>query len=314
MPKTPCKAFRKDGQPCQGHGQEKLGGYCIAHGPPDIVWGWRSKGGQASSAAARADKRLPDRLRGPIEMLNQGMDDLAAGESKPAVLTALSRAANVLAILYRLANSEMDLIRAEEDAVAAALVAGGFGDQDLLDKAEAIAARQNQYRIDSLVLQGIVTLQRDENQDAAEPLVPVLTPAGRQRFRYQRLSTYAQSDIDRFKDLARDTEIGGEQLSSVLIELHEVRVTLKELLTDHAPDAPPALDPLSGQPLSRLPDGVKPATVPVAGPEESEQAAQNLQALLRQAQELTPEAEDLYEKQFGCPFDIQEELAKEDSD
>ncbi len=314
MPKTPCKALRKDGKPCQGFGQEKFGGYCIAHAPADIVWEWRSKGGQASSAAARADRRLPDRLRGAIEKLNKGMEDLIAGEIEPAVLSALSRAARELVNLYRLADTEMDLIREEETAAAAAQVAGGFGDPELLDRADAVAAWQNQYRIDALVLQGIVTLQRDETQDTAEPLVPVLTPAGRQRFRYQRLSTYAQSDIDMFKDLARDTEIGGEQLPAVLIDLHKMRITLEELLTDCAPDAPPALDPLSGQPLSQLPDGVKPATVPVAGPEESEQAAKDMQELLRQANELTAETELIYEKEFGHPFDIQDELADEDSD
>ncbi len=314
MPKTLCKALRKDGQPCQGLGQEKYGGYCIAHAPADKVWEWRSKGGQASSAAARADKRLPDRLRGPIEKLNKGMDDLAAGEIEPAALSALSRAARVLISLYRLADEEMELIRAEETAIAVAQVGGGFGDPDLLDQADAIAAWQNQYRIDSLILQGLVTLQRDETQDAQESIVPVLTSAGRQRFRCQRLSKFTQSDIDMLKDLAEDTELGGDQLPAVLIDLDKMRTALEELLTDYAPDAPPALDPLSGQPLSQLPDAVKPATVPVAGPEESEQAAKDMQELLRQANELTAETELIFEKEFGHPFDIQDELADEDSD
>ena len=117
MPKTPCKALRKDGQPCQGLGQEKYGGYCIAHAPADKVWEWRSKGGQASSAAARADKHVPDRLRGAIEKLNKGMDDLAAGEIEPAALSALSRAARVLVNLYRLADTEMDLIHKNTPSV-----------------------------------------------------------------------------------------------------------------------------------------------------------------------------------------------------
>ena len=66
MSKIPCKSLRKDGQPCQGLGQPNLDGYCIAHASPEKVWEWRSRGGRASSAAARADKRIPERLRGAI--------------------------------------------------------------------------------------------------------------------------------------------------------------------------------------------------------------------------------------------------------
>ena len=294
MPKTPCKAFRKDGQPCQGHGQEKFGGYCIAHGPPDIVKEWRSKGGQASSAAARADKRLPDRLRGPIEMLNQGMDDLAAGESKPAVLTALSRAANVLAILYRLANSEMDLIRAEEDAVAAALVAGGFGDQDLLDKAEAIAARQNQYRIEFLIGQGLVTLESLQAEGENRPAQPVLTDAGRRRFGYQRLTGYTQQDLDDLKEAIVVTGFGTEQLPTVRGMLAQMRVAMEEAGRDLENDPGPVLDPLTGQAFDKLPPGVKVGNLPATDPGEAENAAEILQDQLKQVMELTRQVEEDY--------------------
>lgn len=311
MPKTFCKSLRKDGQPCQGLGQPDLDGYCIAHAAPEKVWEWRSRGGKASSAAARADKRIPERLRGAIEKVNQGMDDLLEGKIEPAALSAISRSARVLIDLYRLADEEMELIRAEETALAVAQVGGGFGDPELLDQADAIAAWQNQYRIDSLILQGLVTLQRDETQDAQESLVPVLTPAGRQRFRYQRLSKYTQSDIDMLKDLAQDTELGGEQLSAVLVDLYKMRTTLEDVLTDFAPEPDPVLDPLTGQTLNQLPDGVKPATVPVANPEQSEQAAKRLKDLLLQTNELNREVEALYEDQVGQPFDIRYELPDE---
>ncbi len=311
MPKTFCKSLRKDGQPCQGLGQPDLDGYCIAHAAPEKVWEWRSRGGKASSTAARADKRIPERLRGAIEKVNQGMDDLLEGKIEPAALSAISRSARVLIDLYRLADEEMELIRAEETALAVAQVGGGFGDPELLDQADVIAAWQNQYRIDSLILQGLVTLQRDETQDAQESLVPVLTPAGRQRFRYQRLSKYTQSDIDMLKDLAQDTELGGEQLPAVLVDLYKMRTTLEDVLTDFAPDADPVLDPLTGQTLNQLPDGVKPATIPVANPEQSEQAAKRLKDLLLQTKELNREVEALYEDQVGQPFDIRYELPDE---
>ncbi len=307
MPKTPCKAFRKDGQPCQGLGQEKFGGYCIAHAPADIVWEWRSKGGQASSAAARADKRLPDRLRGPIEKLHQGMEDLAAGESTSAVLTALSRAANVLAILYRLANSEMDQIRAEEDAVAAALVAGGFGDQDLLDKAEAIAARQNQYRIDFLIGQGLVTLESLQAEGENRPAQPVLTDAGRRRFGYQRLTGYTQQDLDDLKEAIVVTGFGTEQLPTVRAMLAQMRVAMEEAGRDLENDPGPVLDPLTGQAFDELPPGVNVGNLPASDPGEAENAAEILQDQLRKVMELTRQVEEDYageiqeERLFGPP-------------
>lgn len=314
MPRKLCKALRKDGQPCQGLGQAKLDGYCIAHAPADKVWAWRSRGGKASSTAARADKRMPDRLRGTIEKLTKGMDDMIAGEIDPAALSALSRAARVLVSLYRLADEEMDLIRNEEDAAAAALVSGGFGDPDLLEQADAIAAWQNQYRIDFLIRQGLVSPIGEETQNADGPPVTVLTTAGRQRFRYQRLTTYTQKNLEEMKTVADFTDTEGAQLPTVLVDLHQIRTDLEELLTDYAPGSPPVLDPLTGQALGRLPHGVKPATVPVAAPAEADQAAKGLQDLLRNANELTAEVEVIYDKQFGQPFDIRYELQEEDSD
>ena len=176
MPKTLCKSLRNDGQPCQGLGQPDLEGYCIAHAAPDKVWEWRSRGGKASSAAARADKRIPDRLRGAIEKVSQGMDDLLEGKIEPAALSAIARSARVLVDLYRLADEEMELIRGEEDAAAAAQVVGGFGAPDLLEKAGHIAAWQNQYRIDALIAQGLVTLQRGGGPNKDEAPCPSSPP------------------------------------------------------------------------------------------------------------------------------------------
>ncbi|MCZ0940276.1 MAG: hypothetical protein OXJ55_16650 [Caldilineaceae bacterium] len=312
MSKTRCKALRKDGEPCQGLGQEQFGGYCIAHAPSETAWEWRSKGGKASSAVARADKRMPDRLRGAIEMLTKGMEDLAAGKIEPAALSAMSRAARVLVNLYRLADEEMDLIRDEETAVVAAQIAGGYGDPALIEKAEAIAAWQNQYMLDALLKQELVSLDRENTQKEDAPPKYVLTTAGRQRFRYQRLTTFTQEDIDQLRELAGYTDTGGEQLPLVLIDLYKMRTNLEELLTDFAPGSPPVLDPLSGQTLNQLPTGVRPAAVPVAGPGESAQIAKTMQDMLLQVNELFGETGALYEKQFGEPFEIRHELQQED--
>ena len=312
MPKTLCKSLRKDGQPCQGLGQPDLDGYCIAHAAPEKVWEWRSRGGKASSAVARADKRIPERLRGAIEKVNHGMEDLLEGKIEPAALSAIARSVKVLVDLYRLVDEEMELIRGEEAAAAAAQVVGGRGVPDLLDKASEIAAWQNQYRIDSLIAQGLATLECDDKRNTDEAPVPVLTAAGRQRFRYQRLTKHTQEEIDTWRDLTSDSDRDSEALPAALYHLYFIRTSLEETLTDFVSDADPVLDPLTGQTLNQLPDGVKPATVPVANPDQSEQAAKRLQDLLLQANELNREVELLYEKQFGRPFNIRDELPDED--
>ena len=83
MTSTPCNSLKRDGTPCRGNGLEQLDGYCIAHAPADKAWEWRSRGGKASSAAARADKRIPDRLSHAIEKLSTGIDQSSRASSNP---------------------------------------------------------------------------------------------------------------------------------------------------------------------------------------------------------------------------------------
>ncbi len=96
MTSTPCKSLKNDGTPCRGNGLDQLDGYCIAHAPADKAWQWRSRGGKASSAAARADKRIPDRLRRAIEKLSTGMDQVLEGKLAPAAARLLSCTENFL--------------------------------------------------------------------------------------------------------------------------------------------------------------------------------------------------------------------------
>ena len=312
MTSTPCKSLKKDGTPCRGNGLEQLDGYCIAHAPADKAWEWRSRGGKASSAAARADKRIPERLRDAIDKLSTGIDQVLEGKLEPAALSAISRAAKVLIELYRLADHEMDLIRAEETAAAAAQVAGAAGDPQLLDAAAAIAAWQDQYRIDSLIDQGLVAPEPVETQDADQPQARVLTAAGRQRFGYQRLTKYTRRDIDVCREQVIDNPPEGNDLPVALYDLYFIRKNLNELLTDCAPASPPVVDALTGQPLSRLPAAVIPATVPIVGPGQAEQAAKNLQDMLQHANKLTRQIEDLYEKRNGNPYHYEEEMEEEE--
>ena len=312
MPKTPCKARKIDGEPCRGHGLPEYDGYCIAHVPAHIAAEWRSRGGKASSTAARADKRMPERLRGINEKLSQAMDDVIAGKLEPAALSALARTARVLLQLHRLADAEMDLVRAEESATAAAQVAGVAGDPAILEAAAAITAWQNDYTLKSLIDQGLVALEPDPAQKTGKPPVHVLTATGRQRFGYQRLTQHTREEVDTWKELAADPSFEGEQLPAALHHLYLIRTNLEDLLTDYAPGAEPVLDPLTGQVLSQLPIVVKPATVPVAAAGEAEQAAKEMEKLLRRAGAVTRDIEKIYEKRTGHPFDYKEEFEEKE--
>ena len=314
MSSTPCKSLKRDGTPCRGNGLDQLDGYCIAHAPADKAWEWRSRGGKASSAAARADKRIPDRLRDAIDKLSTGIDQVLEGKLAPAALSAISRAAKVLIELYRLADQEMDLIRSEETAAAAAQVAGAAGDPELLDAAADIAAWQDQYRIDALIDQGLVAPEPVATKGKNQPPAHVLTAAGRQRFGYQRLTKHTRKDIDVCRELVIDNPPEGHDLPVALYDLYFIRKNLNELLTDCAPASPPVVDALTGQPLSRLPAAVIPATVPIVGPGQAEQAAADLQDLLRHANQLTREAEILYEKRVGFAYDYDGEREDEEEE
>ena len=295
MPKTLCKSVKKNGTPCQGNGLPQFDGYCIAHAPADKAREWRSRGGKATATAARADKRIPDRLRSVIEALGQGINEVREGNLDPAAFSAMCRGAKVLADLYRLADEEMELIRNEETNAAAAEVVGGVGDLAILNVAATITAQEDQYRIESLVDQGIVSPQLEESQDSDQPAEPVLTDAGRRRLGYQPLTKYTQEDIDSLKELAMETTFLGEQLPAVLDTLAQMRAALEEARGDLARDHAPVRDALTGRTLNELPADVKVGPIPTANPDEAEQAAEILADQLQQVNALTREIEEMYE-------------------
>ena len=305
MSKTLCIGPKKDGSPCQSLGLPQYDGYCIAHAPAATTGEWRSRGGKASSAAARAEKRIPEHLRRPIEMVTQAMEDLVEGKIEPAALSALSRAARTLADLHRLADTEMELIHDEEIEAAAAQAAGGFGDPELLDKAAAIVAWQRRYTIESLVEQGLVTLESAQTGDEAAPAQPVLTDAGRRRFGYQRLTSYTQEDIDALKEGIMNSSYKPHELRAVRAHLARMRTALEEAARDLAHDPGPVRHPLSGQVLDEPPAGVTVGELPAGDPGESENAADILQSQRRQVTDLIAQLEDIYldeirqEKLFG---------------
>ena len=114
MAAPPCKGVKKDGTPCRGNGNDQLDGYCIAHGAPEKTRAWRVLGGENSSTAARADKRIPERFRPVIQAVTNGIAEVREGTLKPAAYAAICRGAKILLELYRAADAEMELVRLEE--------------------------------------------------------------------------------------------------------------------------------------------------------------------------------------------------------
>ena len=163
MSKTLCKSIRKDGSPCQGHGLKQFDGYCIAHGPADKVRASRSRGGKNSATAARLDKRMPERLKQAIDLVHDCMNRVVEGTLSPAAGNAVCRSAKTLVDLHRRADEEMDLIHSEETQAAAVELAGAPANIEILETAAATAAKQDQYRSESLVDQGFAEFTKPSN-------------------------------------------------------------------------------------------------------------------------------------------------------
>ena len=287
MSKTPCKSFKRDGSPCQGQGLKRFDGYCIAHGPADKVREWRSRGGKNSSTAARADKRIPERMQGIIKNLAEGFTAVREGNLSPAVYTAMCRGAREMRESYRLADEEMEQIRAEETQAAAAEIAGAHGDLDTLKAADEITAQQNQYRIDSLIDQGLATLEQARNPNDLPQ--PVLTDEGRRRFNYRHLTDFSQQDIDDSKDAARQYVYERQHLPIIIDLLREMSLdmeaALADLTRDPALDPAPPLDPLTGQALTAPPAGVRTGQPPDPDPADVVSSPEILKDLILQVDE-----------------------------
>ena len=291
MAKTLCKSVRKDGGPCQGHGLKQFDGYCIAHGPADKTRAWRSRGGKNSAAAVRLDKRIPERLKDMMDMLEDGMKRVLDGTLSPAAYTAICRGAKVRIDLYRLADEEMEAIRTEENQAAAANIAGAHADLDILAAADAIVAQQDQYRLESLVDQGLATLEKSSIPD--EPPAVVLTYKGRHRFGYQSSSDSYQEDIDELKDAAQNFIYEHSELPELLQEVTETGEAIEQSLASLSQQPPPPHDPLTGEPFAELPARVKLSQVGDRHVRSAELSPEVLQDQLRQVRELTREVEDL---------------------
>ena len=295
MSKTPCKATKKDGSPCNGNGLKQFDGLCIAHGPTGTVDKWRSLGGKNSATAARLDKRIPERYKELLNTLDDSTEKLKDGTLSPARYDALCRGVKLKLDVYRQADAEMDLIRAEEKHAAAAKFAGAHGDLDILDTAAAITAKQDRYRSESLVAQGFADFEEPSNPD--EPPDVVLTDRGRRRFGYHNLDLN-QELLNEVEDQLTEYNPEKSDLPN-LPETNDLLDTIVQTIKKtqsglaHDPGAP--FDPLTGKPLTKLPSSVRVKAKLSAYTRCDEPPQEVLEDQLRQAKELKRAAKELSE-------------------
>ncbi len=292
MSKTPCKGIKKDGSPCQGNGLDQFEGYCIAHGPADKVRQWRSRGGTNSATAARIDKRIPERLKDMNVALEDGMNQLLDGTLSPAAYNAMCRGVKVRLDIYRLADEEMEHIRAEEVDTAAAEIAGAHGNPEILHAADAIESQQNQYRIQSLVEQDLVVCEQKENKYQSAEYA--LTDKGRRAFGYRFCATWTQENFDEVRNDFKNYAYEESELDDVREDLEYDRTAMDAALADLTSnrDPEPPRDPLTGQRLIIPPSGVR-TGLPDSYRPGVELSTETLQDFVRQVNEMITIVEEL---------------------
>lgn len=285
MAKTPCKGVRKDGKPCRGNGQAKYGGYCIGHAPAELTAPWRKRGGENASNAARAEKRMPDRIRIALDAIEDGLTAVRNGELDHAAFRAICYGAKVTFDGYRLANEEMEYLRIEESDALAREIAGAHGDTAILEAAGEISARQDRYTTESLMLQGLVMLERPAGEDG--PAQYVLTERGRRRLGLQQLTTCSQEDLDQITEVLSRPKILREKWNAAVKTLAEMRLATQEAIADFETGGPePVLDPLTGAVLAGPPAGVRTGPLNPAKPASAKAAARILKDQLRKVERL----------------------------
>ena len=254
MSTTRCTGIRKDGQPCQANGLEQYNGLCLAHGaPPEQAREWRSRGGKNSATAVRRDNRMPEQLKHALDIVQDSMDQLAQQEPTPAICNAISRSAQTLINIRRRADEEMELIRAEEIQAAAADIAGAHPDLDVLEAAADIKARLDRFSSEALVEQGYAEFKASDNPD--DPPDVVLNDRGRLRFGFYDIYLTQKMLTDVERVIAYHNPDAHGPLDSShninILNLHELDV--QDMLTAlaHGPATP--VDPLTGQPFTKVP-------------------------------------------------------------
>jgi len=191
------------------------------------------------------------------------MQRLAEQEPTPASLNAICRAAKTLTDLRRRADEEMDAIRAEEFQAAAAEHLDVHTDLDVLDvfdvleATDHVRAKRDRFRRESLVDQGFAEFMEPFRRGA--PPAVVLNTKGRDRFGFQHVEERQAllKEVDDNLVAFILGESGLPDLPNYAATLEEAQEDLENTLSALARVAEAPFDPMTGQPFTRLPDGVR---------------------------------------------------------
>ena len=306
MSKKLCKGIRKDGSPCRGQGLKQFDGLCIAHGPtPEQAYQWRSQGGKNSATAARLDKRMPERFKDLHDILKKGLILVMEGKLSPARYAAICRGVRMILELYRQADQEMDLIRAEEIQAEAAAFLDTHANLDVLEAADEMSARQDQYRSEALVDQGFAEFE--EPFDPEEPPEIVLNDKGRRRYGYRNLGLTQEFLNEISEELIhfdpRESDVSNLPDTTELLE--DMQKDVEESLSTLARDDVAPFDPLTGQAITKLPAGVKTNSGSRRSPLEDQDPQDVLEMQRNMTKELLRMAEEISENK-----DYKRRLAK----
>ena len=306
MSKTLCKGIRKDGSPCQGNGLDQYDGYCIAHAPSDVTREWRSRGGKNSATAVRLDKRIPEDLKKAVDLVQDSMIQVREGKMSPAACNAICRGAQTLIGLRRRSDEEMDLIRTEEIQAAAAEFLGLHSNLDVLEAADDMSARQDQYRAEALVDQGYAEVKEPFDPEAAPEIT--LNDKGRRRFGYHTLDATQQLLIGIEEELTEPDyrPSGPPDIPEITDLLQTLQEDVEEALSALARDDVAPFDPLTGKAITELPVGVRTRSKlnrlfhdEVQPREHLEEQLGKIQQLMRVAEELSQAEEPSQERELS---------------
>ena len=330
MSKKLCKGIRKDGSPCKGKALDQYNGLCIAHGPtPEQAYQWRSQGGKNSATAARLDKRLPERLKYLLDILNTGLNQVMDGTLSPARYAAICRGVKMILDLYRQADQDMDLIRAEEIQAAAAEFLGLHANLDILEAADDMSDRQDKFRREALVEQDFAEVKQPFKPD--QPSEIVLNDKGRRRFGYHDLKINQQF-LNEIEHELTEYDPQNSDLSEISGLLEDLQEEVEDALSALARDDVAPFDPLTGRSITQLPAGVRTRSKldriihDEVKPQESlQEQLSHIKQLMRQAEELSqaeeiPQAEEPSqnednEQELGdAAEDDEQELGESDED
>ena len=192
----------------------------------------------------------------------------------------------------------MDDIRAEEIQAAAAEFLGVQNNLDVLETADEMNDRQDQYRAESLVDQDYAEVKEPFGPD--QPPAIVLNDRGRRRFGYHTID-FTQKFLNEIDDELTEYDPHQSDLSEITALLEDLQEDVENTLSSLARDDVAPFDPLTGQAITKLPAGVRTRSKLNRRIHDEVKPQERLQKQLGKTKQLMRRAEDLSQAEDDKP-------------